>query len=193
MAPPREPAKFLADSNSGRKFFNPGESHTKGEARMVLNTFVSVQEADSRSLSGQLRHEQSCSYVDLLNEPRIEIDAKIEPGQFESRYPTEVNQRFICTSEQNDHLCVQLGKRDLQEVEEDLAIEDSAAIQAFFSLEPRTRGQKSMQLPDDYKPGSACSFGHPVKEKYKSMRQAVLKSHRGITDRFASLPLMREL
>ena len=29
-------------------------------------------------------------------------------------------------------------------IEEDLAIEDSAEIQAFFSLEPRTLGQKSL-------------------------------------------------
>ena len=113
VALPRDPAKFLADSNSGRKFFNPGggESLTKTNgARVVLNTFVSVIDADSRSLSGQLRHEQSASYIDLLNEPRIEIDDKIEPGQHESRFPTEVNQGFICTSEQNEHLCAQLGK-----------------------------------------------------------------------------------
>ena len=43
VAPPKEPGKFLADSNEDNKFFNPGESLTKGEgARMVLNTFVSV-------------------------------------------------------------------------------------------------------------------------------------------------------
>ena len=81
-----------------------------------------------------------------------------------------------------------------EEVEEDLAIEDSAAIQAFFSLEPRTRGKKSMQLPDNFKPSNNLRLTNRIfsqsslKQKYKSMRYAVLKKSNQ-TDRFASLPL----
>ena len=53
IPPPKEPAKFLANSNEDLQSHKPGESNTKNaSARIVLNTFVSIQDADSRSLSG---------------------------------------------------------------------------------------------------------------------------------------------
>lgn len=89
----KRPAEFLAPSPNEK----PRESVTK-DAQMAQNTFIS--DVEGASLSGQLRHEQSCSYVDLLNEPKIENNVPLVADiPMVTSHQTEINQRQVLTSE----------------------------------------------------------------------------------------------